>query len=66
MSGTFELFKKPTTFVWVGVPSPSKIPNTLFCSTSWCTTLTVCVGLYSSFLMIRWILRPLIPPWAFR
>ena len=45
MSGTFEAFRKPTTFVWVGVPSPSKIPNTLSCSTSWWTTLTVLVGL---------------------
>ena len=45
MSGTFSAFRNPTTLVWVGVPRPSKIPNTLFCSTSWCTTLTVLVGL---------------------
>ena len=51
MSGTFELFRKPTTLVWVGVPRPSKIPNTFSCSTSWWTTLTVFAGLYSSFLI---------------
>ena len=48
MSGTFELLRKPTTFVWVGVPRPSKIPNTFSWSTSWWTTLTVLAGLYSS------------------
>ena len=45
MSGIFDALRKPTTLVWVGVPRPSKIPNTLFCSTSWWTTLTVLAGL---------------------
>ena len=45
MSGTFDALRKPTTLVWVGVPRPSKMPNTLSWSTSWCTTLTVFVGL---------------------
>ncbi len=45
MSGTFDALRNPTTLVWVGVPSPSKIPNTLLWRTNWWTTLTVFVGL---------------------
>ena len=48
-SGTLELFRYFTTARWVGVPSPSKIANTLSCSTSWCTTVEVMVGSYWSF-----------------
>ena len=45
MSGTLVALRKLTTLVCVGVPRPSKIANTLLWSTSWCTTLTVLVGL---------------------
>jgi len=44
-SGIFCEFRKLATARCVGVPSPLKIPYTPLCSTSWCTSDDVVVGL---------------------